>query len=105
MAPKIDSLELFAILLMCIEGKVDALCDNIITIFGWADTDKSLHRFEFHYFLDSLFRGILGLIITKGEQMPTKRGFRVSSKEIIKLVQAVFGEADSLDKEQFRAAI
>lgn len=37
--------------------------------------------------------------------MPTKRGFRVSSKEIIKLVQAVFGEADSLDKEQFRAAI
>lgn len=63
MAPKIDSLELFSMLLMCIEGKVDALCDNIIVIFGWADTDKSLHRFEFHYFLDSLFRGILGLII------------------------------------------
>ena len=86
MAPKIDSLELFAVLLLSIEGKVDALCDNIITIFGWADTDKSIHRFEFHYFLDSLFRGILGLIVSKGEQMPAKRGNRVESKEIIKLV-------------------
>jgi len=37
--------------------------------------------------------------------MPSKRGFRVASKEIINIVQAVFGEADSLDKEQFRAAI
>ena len=34
--------------------------------------------------------------------MPQKRGHRVASKEIIKLVASVFDDADSLDKENFK---
>lgn len=37
--------------------------------------------------------------------MPQKRGHRVASKEIIKLVTSVFDDADSLDKDAFKKKI
>ena len=68
-------------LLFCVDGKVESLWEGktdqtisisliymslgIVTIFSWAEPDKHLHRFEFHYFLDSLFRGLFGLLVLK----------------------------------------
>ena len=75
------------------------MCIGIVTIFSWAEPDQRLHRFEFHYFLDSLFRGLLGLIVLKGNKMPEKRGVMVNAEEIERIVCQVYGENEFLDKE------
>jgi hypothetical protein len=69
-SPNIDSHELFSIFACCVEGPLTQFCETIFLIFSWADPEKSIHRFEFHYFLDSLFRALFTLIITKGHDMP-----------------------------------
>jgi len=74
------------VLLFCVDGKVESLWEGMVTIFSWAEPDQRLHRFEFHYFLDSFFRGLLSLIVLKGLSMPEKRGFMVNAEEIEKVV-------------------
>ena len=57
--------------------------------FGF-QSPLEFYRDELHYFFDCLFRGLLNLVITKGEQMPKYRGCYVSHAEITKLVKKVF---------------
>jgi hypothetical protein len=114
---RIDSLELFAVLLFCVDGKVESLWEGkctvllitcvflgMVTIFSWAEPDQRLHRFEFYYFLDSFFRGLLSLIVLKGNQMPAKRGYMVNAEEIEKVVNQVYGDNEFLDKESLPKA-
>ena len=100
-------------LLLCVDGKVESLWEGkkqlslivnelfigIVSFFSWAEPDQRLHRFEFHYFLDSLFRGLLGLVVIKGEKLPLKRGYMVNSEQIEKVVYQVYGDNEFLDKE------
>jgi hypothetical protein len=79
---RIDTMELFAVILLSIEGKFEVLINSnlsisyylfsyldIMLIFGFSEEGK-FYRDEFHFFLDCLFRGIMKLVIPTREKKP-----------------------------------
>jgi hypothetical protein len=59
---RIDTLELFAPILISIQGKWETILTNAMVIFGF-NSETEFSRDEFHFFLDCLFRGLLKLLI------------------------------------------
>ena len=82
---RIDTLELFAVILISIQGKFDTIISNMMIIFGF-NNDNDFSRDEFHFFLDCLFRGLLKLAIPKGSKVPTNPGKKIVTKDIECLV-------------------
>lgn len=70
---RIDSLELYAVILISIEGKFEIILNNIINIFGFSNPSE-FSRDECHFFLDCLFRGLMKLLIPKKEKKPIMGG-------------------------------
>ena len=76
---RIDTLELFAVILLSIDGRFEVLLMSkfkcltpvldVMLIFGFGD-ETEFSRDEFHYFLDCLFRGICKLALPKGHKKP-----------------------------------
>ena len=88
---RINTLELFAVILIAINGPMETIVSNIMLFFGF-QSQQEFYRDELHFFFDCLFRGLMNLVITKGETMPAHRGKYVSHPEIVKLVKKVFGD-------------
>lgn len=59
---RIDTLELFAVLLLSVQGKWEIILQNTMIIFGFGN-EGEFSRDEFHFFIDCLFRGLLKLLI------------------------------------------
>jgi hypothetical protein len=78
-------LELFAVILISLEGTFDIILNNIMGIFGFGDVNE-FHIDECHYFLDCLFRGLIKLTIPKKEKKPIYSGKKIPSNEIELLV-------------------
>ena len=97
---RIDTLELFSVILMSIEGKADVVSMNIMTIFGFSE-ENGFTRDEFFFFVDTLFRGLMSLSIAKEDNQPTNRGKFVKNEDIEDLVKEVFADSDRLDRQQF----
>jgi len=98
---RINTLELFAVILVSIEGHIETIVQNIMLFFGFQSMQE-FYRDELHFFFDCLFRGLCNLVITKGSRMPEHRGKYVSHCEIVKLVKKVFGDkTESYERSQF----
>ena len=70
------------------------LCHNhtdILLFFGF-QSQTEFFRDELHFYFDCLFRGLMNLVITKGERLPKYRGYYVNHQDIAKLVKKVFPE-------------
>ena len=60
----IDTYEILAVIILCIDGEQSSMVGNIINIFGFENGHdyETISKHEFYFFLDSLFRGIMALI-------------------------------------------
>jgi hypothetical protein len=74
-------LELFAVILISLDGKIEVILNNIMVVFGFSDQNLFLLE-EFHFFLDCLFRGLMKLLISKKDKKPTFTGKKIFSNEI-----------------------
>lgn len=98
---RVDTLELFAPILISIQGKWETILTNVMVIFGF-NNENEFSRDEFHFFLDCLFRGFFKLLIVPSENkdymkpatsiwsrkklVPIHPGRRISSVDLEKLV-------------------
>jgi len=108
---RIDTLEVFAPIVISTQGSWTTIMQNIMSIFGFgAETEFS--RDEFHFFIDCLFRGLFKLLIVKPQGykytsgrkrlLPLHSGKKLASKDIEKLVSQVFpNNIDILDRADF----
>ena len=78
---RIDTMELFATILLSIDGKLETILSNMMIIFGFSN-ENEFSRDEFHFFLDCLFRGLLKLLIPKGFRKPVHPGKKISCVSI-----------------------
>ena len=78
-------MELFAPILISIQGKFETILSNIMMIFGF-NNENDFSRDEFHFFLDCLLRGLLKLLIPKGEKKPINSGKKLACQSIETLV-------------------
>lgn len=81
---RIDTLELFSVILISLEGKIEVILNNIMGIFGFSDPNLFMLE-EFHFFLDCLFRGLMKLLISKKDKKPSFSGKKIFSNEIEQL--------------------
>lgn len=94
---RIDTLELFAAIVISTQGKWESMMQNMMMIFGFG-AEGEFSRDEFHFFLDCLFRGLLKLLIVKPPQIkyskkrlePLNPGKRLSNSDIEKCVAQIF---------------
>jgi len=59
---RVDTLHIFATILLAIEGNPETVSQNIMLFFGFRDPEK-FYREEFNFFLDTLFRGLCSFVI------------------------------------------
>ena len=61
----IDTFEILATIILAIDGDPESMVRNIIYVFGFENgtLDETISKAEFQFFLDSLFRGMMALII------------------------------------------
>lgn len=87
---RIDTLELFAAILISIEGRSEVLLNSnsyfninldIMLIFGFSE-ETEFSKDEFHFFLDCMFRGIMKFAIPKKENNPVCPGKKIRYNEI-----------------------
>mmetsp|Transcript_5514 Transcript_5514/g.3882 ORF Transcript_5514/g.3882 Transcript_5514/m.3882 type:complete len:228 (+) Transcript_5514:88-771(+) len=97
---RIDTLELVSVILMSIEGKPDVISMNIMLIFGFHE-ETGFTRDEFFFFIDTLFRGLMSLSITKDDKQPVNRGKFIRNEDIEDLVKEVFANEERLDRPSF----
>ena len=62
---RINTMELFAVMLIAVEGTAEAVVQNIMQFFGF-QSFEDFYRDELHFFFDCLFRGLCNLVITRG---------------------------------------
>ena len=79
---RIDTLELLACTVLCIDGTFQQLLSNLILIFGFEEgqTKQTITENEFQFFLDCLFRGVMALVkppreITSRQQRKEYHGY------------------------------
>ena len=72
---RIDTFELIAVIILCIGGEFEEFITNIIFIFGFENgqtvDNETITTYEFHFFLDCLFRGIMAMVVPP-EQVKNK---------------------------------
>jgi|LauGreDrversion4_2_1035121.scaffolds.fasta_scaffold368105_2 Ca2+-binding EF-hand superfamily protein len=105
---RIDTMELFAPILISIQGKWETILANTMVIFGFGN-EGEFSRDEFHFFLDCLFRGLFKLLIPTTPSSPKARnrrqphpGRKVPSADIERLVSQVFpSNIDIVERSDF----
>ena len=57
-------MELISVILLSIDGTFESLIKNVLFIFGFSDqqTQQSITKDEFQFFLDCMFRGVMSLV-------------------------------------------
>ena len=78
---RIDTMELFALIFLALEGKMETKLNNAMNFFGFNHRSE-FARDEFHYYLDCLFRGIMKFAIPSGSKTPTMAGKNVRQGDI-----------------------
>jgi hypothetical protein len=78
-------MELFAPILISIQGKLETILQNMMIIFGFS-SENDFSRDEFHFFLDCLFKGLMKLLVPKGSKKPINNGKKLSSKQGIEIL-------------------
>jgi len=98
---RIDTFELFAVILLAAQGKIELKLSHTIGVFGFG----SQYEFTFdecHFYFDCLFRGLLKLLIKKGFRKPFLPKRRVSHDDITNLVESIFPKDKKiLDRDDF----
>jgi hypothetical protein len=117
---RIDTFELFAPILLSIQGKWETILSNAMIIFGFGN-ENEFSRDEFHFFLDCLFRGLFKLLVvgltpkqlsesqashrslwTRRKGQPTYPGRKLSSQDIDRLVSQIFpSNIDIIERSDF----
>ncbi len=108
---RIDTLELLAPIVISTNGSWENIMSNMMMIFCFG-TETEFTRDEFHFFLDSLFRGLLKLLIVKppGYTYTANRkklvalhpGKKLASADIEGLVSQVFpNNIDIIERVDF----
>ncbi|CDW83191.1 UNKNOWN [Stylonychia lemnae] len=98
---RIDTLEIFAVILISIQGKFEIILQNMMTIFGF-NNENEFSRDEFHFFLDCMFRGLLKLAIPKGSKKPIHPGKKMTQSDIETLVSQIFpNNIDLIERSDF----
>jgi len=92
---RIDAYELFAVMLLMVEGAFETKLGNIIEIFG-GEQPNAITQGEMHWFLDALFRGLFKILIKKGETAPKDTNRRISDEEIKGLLKLIFKDLNSV---------
>jgi hypothetical protein len=69
---RIDTMELFAPIIISIQGKWETILAITMVIFGFGD-EGEFSRDEFHFFLDCLFRGLFKLLIPTTPSCPKSK--------------------------------
>ena len=83
-------------------AKYEGTLNYMMKIFAFAK--NMFLKDEFHFYLDTLFTGIMNTGVVQGEKEPIKefRGKRVYQNDIEKLVDEIFGpEDEALDRQVF----
>ena len=71
MPGRIDSLEVFACIVLSTQGNWTTILQNIMAIFGFG-AENEFSRDEFHFFIDCLFRGLFKLLDTdESDEVPS----------------------------------
>eukprot|EP00347_Sterkiella_histriomuscorum_P019553 403341192 len=98
---RIDTLELFAVILISIKGKFEIILQNIMIIYGF-NNENEFSRDEFHFFLDCFSRGLLKLSIPKGSKVPMNPGKKLVQSDIESLVGQIFpNNIDLIERSDF----
>lgn len=101
-------MEVFAPILISIQGKWETMLQNIMVIFGFGN-EGEFSRDEFHFFLDCLFRGLFKLLIptTPNEKkskirQPPNPGRKLASSDLETLVSQIFpSNIDIVERSDF----
>ena len=93
-------MDLIAVLQLSSASKLDATLVNMMKIYGFVP--RIFTRDEFHFYLDSLFSGIITTAVTKGQRVPLKelRGKRIKDEDISNLISEIFEEGEDLLERQ-----
>ena len=105
---RIDSLEVFASIVLANQGGWNTILQNIMAIFGFG-AENEFSRDEFHFFIDCLFRGLFKLLLVKPPGGPKRRkllpmhpGRKLANADIEKLVAQVFpSNIDIVERSDF----
>lgn len=62
---RIDAFELISAIILSIDGTFESFLKNVIFVFGFSDSQsqESISKDEFHFYLDCLFRGVMNLAV------------------------------------------
>jgi hypothetical protein len=72
----------------------------MVEIFGFSNL-YDINKNECIFFFDSLFRGIMKVVLRKGEQTPLIKGICVSPSEIVTMVNTIYRGQVNLNKDDF----
>ena len=98
---RINTLELFAVIIFSLEGTQEITASNIMLFFGF-QSETEFYRGELHFFFDCLFRGLCNLTVLQNETLPSHRGYYISQEEIAKLVDQIFPhKKEVVERQQF----
>jgi len=86
---RIDTLELFATILISLQGKFEIIIQNIMAMFCF-HSENDFSKDEFHFFLDCLTRGLNTFAIPMGHKSPINSGRRLKPSELEILVAQIF---------------
>uniref|UniRef100_A0A7S3JC47 Uncharacterized protein n=1 Tax=Euplotes harpa TaxID=151035 RepID=A0A7S3JC47_9SPIT len=94
-------MDLIAVIQLASSSKLDATIASMMRIYGFVA--KIFTRDEFHFYLDSLFSGIINTALVTGKRVPLKelRGKRVKEEDIEKLVSDIFEAEEVLERNLF----
>lgn len=62
---RMDTMELYATILISLQGKFDTIIHNMMAMFGFSN-ELEFSRDELHFFLDCMTRGMNKLAIPQG---------------------------------------
>ena len=69
--------------------------------FGF-QSETDFYKDELHFFLNCLSRGLMNLLIFKGNREPTMRGYGLSESDIRTLINQSFeANQESIEREKF----
>ena len=98
---RIDTMELFAVIFLALEGKYEMKVINAMNIFGFS-SDSEFSRDEAHFYFDCLFRGIMKFAIPQGHSVPILAGKHIKNSDITNFVDLLYpGQVQMLERKGF----
>lgn len=92
---------MLSIIQLACASKLDMTIMNMMKYFGFVP--KIFTRDEFHFYLDSLFAGVIITGVLQGHKAPLKemRDKRVQTEDIEAFVTDIFDQEELLERELF----